>query len=623
MENNSQHGALTSTPLLEYIHSFLAYARWQSASVAALILAGAFLEGAGILLLVPFIGLLTQANTSGEQGAGNSIVQAAVEAFSALGLVETKHQIVAVLAMFVLLAILRGVILWRRDILTASLTLGFVDHTRVTLFRALASAPWSAVSNLQHAKVQHVVTNDIGRIAVGSNLMIRGVVSLLFFSINLILALTLSPQLTILVLAFLAVSFLLLRPLQKRAQKVGQDTSRLGEVVFDVLSSFMSGLKLAKVSNAERRFVGEFERNVDNLRHRQIEFRRDQVAARLLFQTSGYLLASFVVALGLFVTATPLPILVALIVIFSRLTGPFLAIQQSAQSIAKMLPAFSNFQDLMKSIGQVPAEQSAQHCIQGEAYSQNLPAEIKCSNLTFGRNASAENGPILDGVDLTIAPGEMLALAGASGAGKTTLADILVGLLTPTRGQIRIGCEAVTKARLGAWRESISYVPQDPFLFDRTIKENLTWAAPAATDQEIWSALALVGAVDFVQQLPQGLDTRVGERGQRFSGGERQRICLARALLRNPVLLVLDEATNALDLESERQFLAALSARKRQMSVLVISHRLNSLEVVDRIAVMTDGRITETGNYAALSRDPNSHFSELLTGRRPAEVVSA
>lgn len=615
---------LRSRTLHAYVRNFLDYVGWRALVLALLILAGALLEGIGIVLLIPFIVLLTDLDASVGIDAKSKMTQSMLDILAAVGLEQTITQVIGVLIAFVFLAVLRGFVLWQRDILSASLTLSFVDQTRIRLFRALSSAPWSTVSYLRHAAVQHVITSDISRISAGSELMIRGSISLLFFLAYLVLAIVLSFKLTILVLAFLAIAALLLRPLQSRARKLGEDMSRLGESVYEVLGSFMSGLKLAKSINAEGQFVDEFERNVNALRQSQIRFSRDQVGARILFQTSGYLVVSCVVAIGLFVTQTPLPVLIALIVIFSRLSGPFLAIQQSFQSIAQMLPAFATYESLLVSLEQAPNEiellkttDIAQNHLPAPFLAGAVfePAEVKCDRITFIRNADDEPLAVLDEFSLTIALGETLAVVGPSGAGKTTFADILVGLLTPTRGEVLVGNQCLVPSNIAAWRSAISYVPQDPFLFDRSVRKNLTWAVPSATDHDIWRSLEISGAEEFVRSLPNGLDTRVGERGNLFSGGERQRICLARALLRKPLLMVLDEATNALDLDSEREFLAVVSKMRSEMSIVVVSHRLSSLSVVDRIAVMSDGRIVETGSFDELTKVTNSRFSIMLSGK--------
>jgi ABC-type multidrug transport system fused ATPase/permease subunit len=211
---------------------------------------------------------------------------------------------------------------------------------------------------------------------------------------------------------------------------------------------------------------------------------------------------------------------------------------------------------------------------------------------------------LLSDLTFTIQSGEMVALVGRSGGGKTTLVDVLTGLLRPTMGSVLVAGLPLMGATLHAWRRVLAYVPQEPMLFEDTLRNNLLWANPYRSDPEIWEALRRVCATDVVGLLPEGLDSRIGERGQGLSGGEKQRMCLARALLRRPKILVLDEATSAVDLVGEQQMLTNLRELTPGMTIVAISHRLSSLQNVDRIMVLQDGRIVEEGRWAELaSRD--------------------
>jgi ATP-binding cassette subfamily C protein len=203
---------------------------------------------------------------------------------------------------------------------------------------------------------------------------------------------------------------------------------------------------------------------------------------------------------------------------------------------------------------------------------------------------------------LTIGAGITTAVVGPSGAGKSTLADVVLGLLFPHGGRVEIDGVELTPARAQAWRQRVGYVAQETYLFNDTIRANLLWPRPDASEAEMRAALVQAAAAGFVDSLPDGLDTVVGERGRSVSCGERQRLALARALLRRPELLVLDEATSSVDPENEREIQRAVESLKGRMTILVITHRLATTRAADVIHVMDRGRIVEIGTFDSLLR---------------------
>ena len=208
----------------------------------------------------------------------------------------------------------------------------------------------------------------------------------------------------------------------------------------------------------------------------------------------------------------------------------------------------------------------------------------------------------LEHITLHIRPGETVALVGGSGSGKTTLANLVPRFYDPQSGRITLDGIPLPDLELGNLRRQIAMVNQDVVLFNGTLADNIAYARPGASREEIVEAAKAANAMEFISTLPEGFDTLIGENGTRLSGGQRQRIAIARALIKDAPILILDEATSALDTQSERLVQAALDELMKHRTTLVIAHRLSTIEKADRIVVMRDGRIVEEGAHEALLR---------------------
>jgi ATP-binding cassette subfamily C protein len=282
------------------------------------------------------------------------------------------------------------------------------------------------------------------------------------------------------------------------------------------------------------------------------------------------------------------------LLVISRMGGPVGQIQQGLQQVAAALPAYETVVELKRELAGVAEARP-------EPGSAPFPeGAVVFEDVAFhhpGASDDERSERGVDGLDMTLRPGAFLGVAGPSGAGKTTFADLLVGLVPPQRGQITVGGLQLQGATLTAWRTGVSYVSQDPFLFHDTVRRNLAWARPDATEADMWGALELALADDIVRRMDRGLDTLVGERGTLVSGGERQRIALARAILRRPRLLVLDEATNAIDVAAERMVLEHLGALDPRPTIVMIAHRPESLALCRTVLQLEAG--TFVGDHEA------------------------
>jgi ATP-binding cassette subfamily C protein len=263
-------------------------------------------------------------------------------------------------------------------------------------------------------------------------------------------------------------------------------------------------------------------------------------------------------------------------------------IQSAAQYVAHALPAYLKIKALQAELAPVQEPRAGTAVV-----TERLAGAVEFRGVSYSHGPRGSGNPAgLSDMSFRIEPGSFVGLVGPSGAGKTTCADLLVGLYPPQSGSIVVGDgQPLRGTTLAAWRESLGYVSQDPFLFHDTIRRNLLWARHQASEADLWAALELAGAGELVRRL--GLDTVVGERGTLVSGGERQRLALARALLRRPGLLVLDEATNAIDQDGEGEILRRIAALPNRPTIVMIAHRASSLAFCDRLIALEGGRLVE------------------------------
>jgi subfamily B ATP-binding cassette protein MsbA len=228
----------------------------------------------------------------------------------------------------------------------------------------------------------------------------------------------------------------------------------------------------------------------------------------------------------------------------------------------------------------------------------NVSGELVLNSVSFRYPSSTALA--LDGIDLTVKAGSMVALVGASGAGKSTLIQLIPRFFDPTSGSIMLDGRDIRDLSLAELRNHVGIVPQESVLFTGTVAENLRYGKPDATHEALISAAKQANAWSFIEALPDGLDTYLGARGHRLSGGQRQRLSIARAILKDPAVLILDEATSSLDSESERLVQDALDKLMKNRTTIVIAHRLSTIIRADQIVVMQRGNIIETGTHTAL-----------------------
>jgi ATP-binding cassette, subfamily B, bacterial MsbA len=257
----------------------------------------------------------------------------------------------------------------------------------------------------------------------------------------------------------------------------------------------------------------------------------------------------------------------------------------------------NSFQGSLEHIKELLRTDDKLYVQSGKIVFRELTDAIEFQSVNFDYDA---NEPVLHNINLTIEHGQMTALVGASGAGKSTLVDLIPRFYDPTQGQILVDGVDLRSFDINSLRRKLAVVSQDTFIFNDSVRNNIAYALEDIDDRAIWQAARLANALNFIQELPQGFETRLGDRGVRLSGGQRQRIAIARALLRNPEILILDEATSALDSVTERLIQESIETLAAGRTVIVIAHRLSTIVRANKVVVLEQGRIVEQGGYQEL-----------------------
>lgn len=584
----------------QLVKSLTAYAPRRMAFVVVLLLTAGVTEAFGILMLIPLLHIL---GLDEQQADSNPIAEAVSQATSAIGV---ELSLATVLATFLVLAVIRTVTSWLREMLLAKTRLGFIDQIRERLYTDTAQAKWEHLLGRRQSDILHTVTTSVNRIGGAAFTVLQLAVKSLLALMQLAVAASISPLATGVAVttgvALLAATY----PLTLRSHRLGERLTSANRDMFASSTDFLAGLKLIKSHGVLQGHVEHFAKTLELARRWQLEHTWMSSATRTVFSLATAVILVGLVWFAMSYAAATMVELTILVVIFARISPLISGLQGQVQGLANNLPAYEYAQSMGESFKQAAEFGWAR----GQPSRIALRAQLAVRHVSF---AYEQDARVLDDLSLDIPAGKMTVIAGPSGAGKSTLADILLGLLTPSagkpgpadptpcRGQVLIDGVPLTERNMLAWRQSVAYAPQDPFLFHDSIRANLLWVQPQASEAELWEALRRSAADAFVAALPEGLDTLVGDRGSWLSGGERQRIALARALLRRPALLLLDEATGQLDTATERRVAAALRSLPEDCTVVAIAHRPGLMEVADSIVLIEAGRVVEVGTWRELA----------------------
>lgn len=548
----------------------------QVGSLFALMVLCGLTEGLGIAIIIPLLHVLQPS-----PDATGSLTSVLLSASAPLGDLLKPGPL---LTLFVALVCLRSFIQFSREQQAVHLQHCLVDNLRRTCFSALLHAEWRWLIAKRRSDLASLLLNDINRIGNGLNFGLAALATLMTMAVYLVAALLLSWQMTVLVLLSAALLLLMLNGQRHRALRLGQGLSDAFRTMHASVQDSLAGIRLSKTLSREEAHLQQFEQAMRNLRGQQEQFAASTGKTRALFQCSGVALLALYLYMGLEFWTVELAQLLTLVLIFARLIPLFATFQQQVHQWLHAVPALLASEELLRQ-GMQAAEQ-----VTNVPSSWQLRHAISLRSVAV--NYAEREHPALDSITLELPYLSTTAVIGPSGSGKSTLADVISGLLAPDAGTVTVDDVAIDATNRLSWRNSVAYVTQDVFLFNDSIRNNLLCGHEAACEDALKEALHQAAA-DFAFDLPQGLDTQIGDAGVCLSGGERQRLALARALLRKPLLLILDEATSALDQDNELRIRDAIAKLQGTVTILIISHRPTTLEHATQVMELDRGRLVK------------------------------
>ncbi len=563
---------------------------WALPAVSVLGILASLSEGFGIGLFIPLLQSLEKGASS--SGNSNFIIDSLSSLFAQVS-PEIRLPFIA-LCIFIAIAI-KNVLAYANAVLLAWLGGQITHRLRLAVHRQLLDISPTYLDRTPQGKILNLLDVEIYRISDALislvDIITTGCTILVFGSLLLVT----NWKLTLLIFILLSLLSWSFQSIKTRVSVFSQQKSQASEKVTVRMLESLSGIKVIHSFTRESYEQERFDHASNAAR---LAYFKIYVYGRLIGPLSEILSTGILAIILMLATtsiiqtqAVSLPVLLAFIFILYRLQPQ---VKQLENARIGLISYSNSVHEVLSFIDRTDKP----YISSGSVSFKGLQENIFFDNVNFQYAASEK--PVFSNLSLTIPRGKTTALVGPSGAGKTTLIKLLSRFYEVTSGNIYVDGYPLTSLDTTSWRNRMSIVTQDVFLFSTTIGENIAYGCPDATQAQVIEAAKQANAHDFISQLPQGYDTQVGDRGMRLSGGQQQRIAIARAIVRNPDILILDEATSALDSISERLIQEALERLKENRTVIVIAHRLSTIEDADQIVVLEEGKVIEQGNLSYL-----------------------
>lgn len=507
---------------------------------------------------------------------------------------STQEQLYRICALILTSTWIRSFFNYLSSYSSELMKLTLVDRLNQKVFEQIQGLSLSFFSNSRSGEIVNILTTEMGRFQQAVTVFNFGIYKLLAGLVYIFILLKISWQLaTVSAVLFGCITFFISTfntRIREDSFPVSKANARFTEKAIEIINGIRTINAFTTQDFERRQFYHASDRVVKTSLHslKRYLFVRPLLEGMVTTVLVGMIIAGLTIFVsnGTIQTAT---LLTFLLVLFRLLP--------SLQEVSGALASFSGFQGSIQTISNFLSPFEKPYLNSGDRTFHGLKNSIEFLNVDFGYNPDRL---VIHNLNLIIEKGKTVALVGSSGAGKTTLADLIPRFYDPVEGKILLDGVNLCEFDVQSVRRRIAVVSQDTFIFDASVRENIAYGLDDVNDQVIWDAARAANALEFLQALPDGLNTRLGERGALLSGGQRQRIAIARALLRDPEILILDEATSALDSVSEKLIQEAIEKLSVGRTVIAIAHRLSTIIRADKVVVLNSGRIVEEGRYSEL-----------------------
>ena len=532
----------------------------------------ALTEGIGIIMLVPLLESFSQT----QEGEGSSQLLSFLPNLS----------ITWLLALYVGLTIFRNIVKYVQSIYAAKLQYEIVDNLRLQCFSGLLGAEWRWLATRKRNDHVTLLVTNIARISSGIHQAMNLSASALTMVGLLIAALVLSWKITSVAVLGGIIFVWIFGTQRRRALALGHKLSQANRDTQSFVEQGLANTRLVKIMQKENFMQRGLSTVLGKLRTQQLGFLSHMGLNNALLQILGAIFLALLVYLSLVIWKQDYKVLLPLVVVFGRMIQTGSGVQRSYHNWLHALPALSEVQALLSDSAKY--KEPTGYDATPLSFTKNIT--LKNVSFTYKSSNELEQQACLAKLSARFQANTVTLIMGPSGAGKSTLADILSGLLVPDSGSINVDGREIDSTTRYGWRKKVAYLEQHPFLFNDTIRFNLSWGHETVTEADIDTAIKAARA-DFVFRLDKGLDTLVGDNGVLLSGGERQRLALARALIGQPELLILDEPTSALDVDNENKILEVIMTLCRNMTIIIISHRPGFSQCADQTLILSHGQV--------------------------------